>query len=125
MPLRFGGLGVRWCVDVVLPSYIASFKGLVCTINHCPPGDRLARLHSALETFTNNQCLDFTTELGLKQRTLDEAASKHRHYDLISHANQVARARLLAAADHHQWGMAFGHPCEEPRSLSTRRSSLR
>ena len=73
-------------------------RDLVCTINRRPHGDRLACLDSALETFTNNQCPDFTTESGLKQRTLDEAASKHRQDNLISHANQVARARLLAAA---------------------------
>lgn len=101
LPLCFGGLGVRRLVDVTLPAYIVSLEAsrdLVCTINHRPHGDRLARFDSALETFINNQYPDFTTELGLKQRTLDEAASKHRQDDLIAAANQVARARLLAAA---------------------------
>ena len=85
---------------------------VVCTINHRPNGDRWARLDSALETFTTNQCPDYTTELGLTQRSLDEAASKHRQADLISRANQVDRARLLAAAAPHSGSWLSAVPVE-------------
>lgn len=115
LPLRLGGLGVRRLADVALPAYIASLEAsrdLVCTINRRPTGDRLARLDSALETFTGNQCPDLNTEPGLTQRTLDEAASKHRLDNLLARANQVDRARLLAAAAPHSGAWLSAIPVE-------------
>lgn len=113
--LRFGGLGVRRLADVALPAYISSLEAsrdLVCTINRRPNGDRLARLDSALVVFKNTQCPDLSAELCLQQRTLDGAASQHRLDDLLARANQVDRARLLAAAAPHSGAWLSAIPVE-------------
>ena len=115
LPLRFGGLGVRRLADVALPAYISSVEAtrdLVCTINHRPNGDRPARLTSAIETFTTIQCPDLDPDLCLSQRSLDDAASKHRWDDLLTRANQIDRARLLAAAAPHSGAWLSAVPVE-------------
>ena len=52
---------------------------------------------SAIEAFKSIQCPDLDPETTLSQRTLDELASKHRLNNLLVRANQIHRARLLAA----------------------------
>ncbi|MPC92278.1 hypothetical protein E2C01_087357 [Portunus trituberculatus] len=94
------GLGcetVDRCSTASLHRFFRGIQGL--GLYHQPPpnGDRLDRLDSAVAIFRNTQCPDLNTELGLRQRTLDGAASQHRLDDLFTHANQVDRARLLAA----------------------------
>ena len=115
LPLRHGGLGLRRLTDVALPAYIASAEAareLVCTINHRPNGDRPARLVSAIEAFKANKCPDLDPDLNLTQRNLDELASKHRFEDLLTRANQVNRARLLAAASPHSGAWLSAIPAE-------------
>ena len=115
LPLRLGGLGTRRLTDVALPAYIASVeesRELVCTINRQPNGDRPLRLTSAMESFTRNQCPHFDLDLPLTQRTLDEEASKHRLNTLLAQANQVNRARLLAAVAPHSGAWLSAVPVE-------------
>ena len=115
LPLRLGGLGIRRLADVALPAYIASLEAsrdLVCTINRLPHGDRLARLASALEAFTGNQCPGLDVEPDLSQRALDLAASTHRRNEMLARANQVDRSRLLAAAAPHSGAWLSAIPVE-------------
>ena len=62
--------------------------------------------------FRNTQCPDLNIELGLQQRTLDGAASQHRLDDLLARANQVERARLLAAKAPHSGAWLSAIPVE-------------
>ena len=114
-PLRFGGLGVRRLEDVALPAYIASVEAsrdLVCSINRRSNGDRPAHLTTAIETFAGEQCPDLNPDLPLTQRLLDEAACKHRQDTLLAQANQIDRARLLAAAALHSGAWLSAIPVE-------------
>ncbi len=116
LPIRLGGLGIRRLADVALPAYIASVAAtwdLVCNINRRPIGDRPARLAAAIDAFTTTHCPGFNPDEPLTQRHIDEAASEHRLSDLMSHANQVDRARLLAARAPHSGAWLSAIPVEK------------
>ena len=116
LPLRLGGLGIRRMADVALPAFISSMdatRGLVCTINHRPDGDRPTRLASAVDEFTASQVPDLTAEEPLDQRHLDELASRRRLDNLLHDANQVDRARLLAASAPHSGAWLSALPVEK------------
>ncbi|KAK3860138.1 hypothetical protein Pcinc_016295 [Petrolisthes cinctipes] len=57
-----------------------------------------------MEDFKNQQCPDFNIEsdTSLTQRHLNEEESISQSNDLLSHANQVDSARLLATASPHR-----------------------
>ncbi|KAK3865192.1 hypothetical protein Pcinc_029180 [Petrolisthes cinctipes] len=67
-----------------------------------------------MEDFKNQQCPDFNIDpdISLTQRHLDEEASTARSNYLLSRANQVDRARLLAAASPHSGAWISTLPME-------------
>ena len=109
LPLRHGGLGVRKVSDLALPCYLASLhatRELTATI--LPPSstvgqDTTGPLPAAVAEFQRR----------LPDATVPEAdaAKRQRHWDdiscdsivssLLAPANQVDRARLLAAKQPH------------------------
>lgn len=66
LPLQFGGLSV-WLLVIRLHCLFEASGDLVCTINHHPHGDKLARLDFTLKMFTNNWCPNFATKLSMKR----------------------------------------------------------
>jgi len=113
LPLRQGGIGARRMADVALPAFIASMEAtrdLVSLINRRPNGDRPALLTSAIDVYTAHYG-PLAGDL-MTQRHLDETASEHRFQNLLESANQVDRARLVAAASPHSGAWLSALPAE-------------
>ncbi|KAK3886581.1 hypothetical protein Pcinc_009229 [Petrolisthes cinctipes] len=112
LPLCLGGIGTRRMADVALPAYISSMdatRELVCQINLCENDNAPVLQLSSMEDFKNQQCPNFKIDpdTSLTQCHLDEESSTARSNDLLSRANQVDRARLLAE---HPHTVAPGYP---------------
>lgn len=114
LPLRLGGIGARRMADVALPAFIASMedtRDLVCLINRRPNGDRPALLTSAIDVYATLHGPENITDV-FTQHHLDNKASESRLHSLLERANQVDRARLLAAATPHSGAWLSALPTE-------------
>ena len=119
LPVRHGGLGVRSVQDLALPCFIASsiasrpLAGEILRRSNLQPGRDYQT--EAIDLFTEkypDQAVP-QGELARKQRTWDDLASSHRVEAMLGSANQVHRARLLAARTPHSgsWLSVTPVPC--------------
>lgn len=109
LPIRLGGLGVRSVERLALPCYIASsHASLPLTRSICPylsdstlPHTLLSAIHLFAErTGLNDQQLPSGDSSGC-QRSWDTLSATVSRDHLLSQANHVHRARLLAASQPH------------------------
>ena len=106
LPVRHGGLGLRRLPDLALPCFIASLTSSLSLSRAICPSLPIAdppTLGEAIRTFSevpgvNDLPADGTA---LHQRAWDDAACRAKRESLLDTANQLHRARLLAAADPH------------------------
>ena len=107
LPLRFGGLGVRSVADLALPCYISSFKASLELMRDIYAG---ISAHSEPESITQ-AVSEFQSSFPQSVLPDGEAAKHQKAWDgiissthleiLVESANQVHRARLLAAKQPH------------------------
>ena len=106
LPLRFGGLGVRPVTELALPCHLASLHAclpLTQDILHSPesceltPALQRARADAATKLGGATQLIPPSESH--KQRAWDETFARISRQRLLEGANQVTRARLLAAAE--------------------------
>ena len=110
LPVRFGGLGIRNLRSLSYPCFIASLTSAIPLMNE------IANL--GLQSNNNSQpasllqaIASFTAESGMAETPVGEAAGSQRVWDeissrsvldrLLSYADQINRARLLAASTLH------------------------
>ena len=102
LPVRLGGLGIRMSKDIALPAFISSLhsvKGLIQRIlqNVTIPVD--TDLNMAVEVWRQKTGSAPDVEVdGSKQSAWDEPLMETVATDLMERADQISRARLLAAA---------------------------
>ena len=120
LPIRLGGIGIRRMQDIALPAFISSMSAtqeLVSQITCRSHSDDSTLLASALTTFSpllrTEDAQNFSATSPLRQRLLDEAASRKRFDSLLEGSNQVHRARLLAAAAPHSGAWLDALPVEK------------
>ena len=107
LPLRFGGLGVRSVADLALPCYISSINSSLELVHkiYTAVGEATVpeSLLSAVAEFQARfpYCEMPDGEAVMRQRAWDDISCTTRFSDLIAPANQVHRARLLAAKEPH------------------------
>ena len=109
LPLKLGGLGIRSVEALALPSYIASIYAALPLIRSICPDITDSRPPSTLETavcaFLEHTGLERHQlpggELAGTQQAWDTLAATGVRDRLLSTANQVHRARLLAAGQPH------------------------
>ena len=103
LPVRLGGLGIRMSKDIALPAFISSLhsvRGLVDAVLH---NVRLAEddsLQMAVDEWHNGNAgvaLPEDASLG-RQGTWDGPVAEASAARLLEAADQISRARLLAAA---------------------------
>jgi hypothetical protein len=105
LPVGLGGLGVRCSYDVALPGYIASLHStgplvdaILSQVHGLAPAAEL--VEAAITTWRERSGSEEEPEGRdrAKQSAWDIVAAKKTLEGILSRANQVARARLLAAA---------------------------
>ena len=118
LPRRHGGLGVRSVEALALPCYVASLCAAAPLITAISPSSADAVASTALQPairefkrLIGSEDIPQGTEAG-KQRSWDDLASKTAREQLLKAANQIDRARLLAAASPHTaaWLQAIPSP---------------
>lgn len=107
LPIRHGGLGVRSVERLSLPCYIASLNACSPLVASIAPGHSnvtcsamLVMAVNEFQIWTGASLLPAESEAGT-QRVWDDIASSCLKENLLKEANQVDRARLLAAAQPH------------------------
>ena len=107
LPVRHGGLGVRSVRALALPCYLASMysssdlvREILGTAVELPGADHLS---CALERFRGDYPMETLPDgdAVARQRAWDDVASSANFGTLLTPANQVHRARLLAAKSQH------------------------
>ena len=107
LPVRMGGLGVRRVLPLSLPCFIASLSSsLPLAREICPfwpAAGETDSLVSAIRQFkvVNGVTVVPSGDDATHQRNWDELASRAQLDGLLASANQVHRARLLAASAPH------------------------
>ena len=109
LPVKLGGLGIRSVEALALPSYIASLHAALPLISSICPGVTDDKPSASLETavcaFLEHTGLDRHQlpggDLAGNQRDWDTLAATVVRDRLLNSANQVHRARLLAASQPH------------------------
>ena len=102
LPVRLGGLGIRMSKDIALPAFISSLHAsqslvdtILCKVQRV--GDR--ELEMALGVWNERHtgpALDVDADLS-RQRTWDLPLAETTAAGLLERADQISRARLLAA----------------------------
>ena len=106
LPSRFGGLGVRSVAALALPCYISSMNSSLPLVNEIRGvqfsnhNAKSVSLTLAEDSFASTypNCQLPSPEKCTSQRSWDEVACKAELAKLLSSANQVHKARLLAAS---------------------------
>ena len=109
LPVKLGGLGIRSVVALALPSFIASSNAVLPLVRSiCPDAavyQHSASLEEAVSAFQELTGLDRhhlpAGDHASVQRAWDTLASTVTRDRLLNSANQVHRARLLAACEPH------------------------
>ena len=108
LPIRLGGLGVRSVDSLALPCFIASMHAalpLICSISTglLPATGVPASLQAAVQLFTAMPGVNSLPDTSCinKQRAWDTVAATATQTRLLDTANQLDRARLLAASQPH------------------------
>ena len=109
LPVKLGGLCVRLVAALALPAYIASVQAAVLLIHTIDPGSTdgkpIACLETAVCAFLERTGLErhqlHVGDLASKQRVWDTLAATVVRDRLLNSANQIHRARLLAASQPH------------------------
>ena len=109
LPVNLGGLGIRKATDIALPAFISSFistKDLVASILSSQTGQVHNGLSVDEEVLTaainawkgDSDLVEPQGTSRGKQKAWDTIIAKATQESLLNDANQLARARLLAAA---------------------------
>jgi hypothetical protein len=104
MPVRLGGIGIRRLVDIAAPAYISSLHftaELVSSIlSNLPELEGTAKLEAAVQHWKGYVGTEETPdeEEASKQKAWDSIGSQLQQSSLLDNADQITRARLLAAA---------------------------
>ena len=103
LPVRYGGLGLRRTEDLALPSYVSSLHHCFDLVMTLLP----ASLHTDMHAERENTVADWKNVAEPAEPPAGDAARRQRHWDsvlavkarthLLSAANQLDQARLLAA----------------------------
>ena len=109
LPVKLGGLGIRSVAALALPAYIASVQTALPLIHAICPGstddEPPACLETAVCAFLERTGLErhqlHVGDLASKQRVWDTLAATVVRDRLLNSANQIHRARLLAASQPH------------------------
>ena len=103
LPVRLGGLGVRMSKDIALPGYISSLHSvsslvddILCNVNLADDDSLQAAVDAWRSRYPGIDLPDGAC-LGL-QRTWDRPPSESSAASLLQRADQISRARLLAAS---------------------------
>ena len=102
LPVRMGGLGIRMSKDIALPAYISSLHSVQGLIQRIMQNVRIpidAVLDTAVEAWRQIKGSVPDVEVNWsKQSTWDEPLMETVAAGLMERADQISRARLLAAA---------------------------
>jgi hypothetical protein len=108
LPIRLGGLGVRSVEDLALPCYIASLHAALPLLRSISPGlipDDSApfSLQTAIQQFSEVTGIQDVppTSTASSQRSWDNLAATVSRDRMVTSANQLHRARLVAASEPH------------------------
>ena len=101
LPVRLGGLGIRMSKDIALPSFISSLhsvQGLIQRILEKVTIPADTDLNTAVEDWNRitGSALDVDVDMS-RQSTWDEPLMETVAAGLMERADQISRARLLAA----------------------------
>ena len=105
LPTRMGGLGVRSVADLALPCFMSSVHsalGLMRRIYAPVDGPAVPEVLASAVAAFGTRFPDYDSpdgEAAGRQRTWDSIACESRFADMLEPANQVQRARLLAAKE--------------------------
>ena len=102
LPVRLGGLGIRMSKDIALPAFISSLhsvQSLVGVLLHKVQLDVSGDLTMAVESWSIKAGRALPDDASRdRQKSWDEPLSKVAADRLLEEADQISRARLLAAA---------------------------
>ena len=117
LPTRAGGLGLRRVESLALPCFLASINKSLMLMDMILPEPLTERPQLLInaEQHLNAQYPAIETPSGeavVQQRAWDDAISKIEFDNLLNSANQIERARLLAAASPHSGAWLQALPIE-------------
>ena len=108
LPTRFGGLGVRSVASLALPCYVSSMKSclslssLICpAVGHVGGFVELGEALRSMRMLIVRDCELPSGNSEMSQRAWDDILSNQYFGSLMENANQIDRARLLAASAPH------------------------
>ena len=102
LPVRHGGIGIRTSGDIASSAFLASHyttEVLVARILHPTNLDRQLNPEGALRCWQRRAPDEATPADPKAQRMWDDILCKHEAEMLLAEADQVSRARLLAARE--------------------------
>ena len=104
LPIRLGGLGIRMSKDIALPAFISSLHSVHGLVDSVLLNARLAEDGAVEEAERRWREVNVGVALAEdadrgRQRTWDEPRSVYLAERLKEEADQISRARLLAAAE--------------------------
>jgi hypothetical protein len=102
LPVRLGGLGIRMSKDIALPAFVSSLHSVQSLVDVLLHNVQLAvsdDLRMAMDTWKAEAELTLPDEANRgRQKSWDEPLSRVAADRLLEEADQISRARLLAAA---------------------------